>query len=122
MSEIKNRILDRLETEDIPQLVGHLRDEDGCMCAQGVIVDEYLRAHGRDWEYTTGGFGIVESDEGANPFNGVTAWTPGHIQNWSGFSDAELVVMATRNDAGWDLPRISRLVRAGIDTELYGED
>lgn len=87
--------------------VGSLRNPNtGCMCFQGVIVDEYLKEHGEKWI------------DGCRVDNGngrtLSAWAPRHITDWSGLSEEQIARFTALNDhegAALSLAQISTVLR-----------
>lgn len=86
--------------------VGALRNRHtGCLCFQGVIVDEYLKEHGGEW---IGGFGVW-NEKGYL----ASAWAPQRMLDWSGFSEEEIARYTSLNDdeqARLSLAQLARVI------------
>lgn len=111
--EVRERILDRLENGDDRQARGVLRRNDGCMCVQGVIGDEYLKDHGMEWQAAPEGLNVH-----VFPIDRKVGWLPIEVLDWSGFSDREIDLMTDWNDAGIPFDEIAAKIRMRDEERL----
>lgn len=112
VTENRERILARLESGEDRQARGALRRPDGCMCFQGVIADEFIKATGRGaWiPFRSEGFGAVPFDLDGER---TTGWLPYAVEKWSGLSDAEITAGTEQNDDQVPFPTIAAQLRSG---------
>lgn len=112
-TENRERILVRLESGQDTPIRGFLRDSDGCMCFQGVVADEFIRATGRgQWEQ----FGESEDLWSVRFVLGSdikVGWLPYEVEEWSGLNDNEIMNATNLNDGGVSFPEIAAKLRAG---------
>lgn len=111
-TENRERVLTRLESGQDQQTKGRLRTTDGCMCFQGVVIDEYIQ--------TTGEGAWVPFDDAEIPsvpfVRGsvrCTGWLPHDVETWSGLTSDEIMNATDENDQGVSFPEIAAKLRAG---------
>lgn len=109
-TENRERILVRLESGKDRQTRGRLRSPDGCMCIQGVIVDEFIKSTGRGaWTPSSGSGRIPFHLDGERKWG----WLPYQVEAWSGLSDREITAATDLNDDGVPFPEIAAKLRSG---------